>query len=75
MTKIVLLCPESGDWEALYVNEELIDEGHSLSVSDIFEAIQDIFPHEFRSEEIDDEKAEEGFSENLADMEVFIIES
>ena len=74
MNKIVLLSPRSDDWEALYVNGKLVAERHSLSVRDVFDAIANIFPNEFKYKEISDEKAEEGFSKNLTDMEEFIIE-
>ena len=66
--EFVTLSPESGDWETLYMNGKLIAEGHSLRVSDILDAIADVFPNKHKYMLVSEEKAEEGFTENLKDM-------
>ena len=62
------LSPESGDWEAWYLNGKLIAEGHSVRVEDILDALSDILLNTYKTIEISDEKAEEGFEVNLEDM-------
>lgn len=66
--ELVTLIPDCGDWEALYLNGKLIAEGHQLSVDNILEALADVFPNEHQYMNVSDEKAESGFTENLADM-------
>ena len=68
MKDFVLVCPESGDWEALYMDGKLIAEGHSIRVMDVLDAISDVLPNKFTYESISDELAEAGFSSNLEDM-------
>ena len=68
MKDIVLVRPESGDWEALYMDDVLVAEGHSLRASDVLDAIANVFPHKFSSKEISDDLAEQGFGRNLSDM-------
>ena len=68
MTNFTLVCPECGDWEALYMDDMLIAEGHSLRVCDILDAISRVFPNKFEQKWISDDRAEEGFSGNLNDM-------
>lgn len=68
MIDFVRVSPESGDWEALYMDGKLIAEGHSLRVDDVLDAISDVLPNKLSYIEISDEKAEAGFSTNLTDM-------
>jgi hypothetical protein len=66
--KFVRLSPESGDWEAWYMDGKLIAEGHSVRIQDILDGISGVFPSTYKIIEISDEKAEEGFSENLEEV-------
>jgi len=66
--EFVRLSPESGDWEAWYLNDKLIAEGHRVETEDILDAIADILPNTYESIEISDEKAEKGFTKELKDM-------
>ena len=68
MKDFVLMSPTSGDWEAWYMEGKLIAEGHEVSAQDFLDAIADEFPNKVTHMEISDEKAEEGFSEDLSDM-------
>ncbi len=68
--QFIKLIPESGDWEAWYLDGKLIAQGHKIKVKDILNAISHIFPNTYKTIEITDEKAEEGFSENLKDMRI-----
>lgn len=63
-----LVTPECGDWEALYADGKLIAEGHSLNARDVLDAVSNVFPNIFRYLSVSDEKAEEGFTEDLAGM-------
>jgi hypothetical protein len=60
--------PKCGDWEGWYMNGKLIAEGHTVRVIDFLDAINDVFPNTYKLIEIDDEKAEIGYTENLDDM-------
>lgn len=66
--EFVSILPDGGDWEALYMNGKLVAEGHSLDSRAVLDAIADAVPNTFRYVYVSDEKAEEGFSENLSDM-------
>ena len=68
MREFTLVCPECGDWEALYMDGKLITEGHSLRAYDVLDAIANVFPNRYVYKEISGELAEEGFSDNLCDM-------
>lgn len=68
MKEFTLVRPECGDWEALYMDGKLIAEGHSLRVMDVLDAVSNVFPNRVSYKEVSDERAEEGFSENLSDM-------
>lgn len=68
MTTFTLVCPESGDWEALYMDGKLVADGHSLRVRDVLDAISSVLPNKFIYKEISDERAEKGFSSDLNDM-------
>lgn len=58
----------SSDWEAWYLNGKLIAEGHSVRVENILDSLADILPNTYDAIQISDEKAEEGFKDNLEDM-------
>jgi len=66
--EFVKLYPECGDWEAWYMDGKLITEGHKVMVDEILDIISNVFPNTYESIEISDEKAEEGFTEDLKDM-------
>jgi hypothetical protein len=66
--EFVRLSPESGDWEAWYMDGKLIAEGHSVRVQDILDEISSVFPNTYKLIEISDEKADEGFSESLEEV-------
>lgn len=66
--KLTRVYPESGDWEAWYLNGKLIAEGHSVDARNLLEALADVFLNEVKSFEISDELAEQGFPTNLEDM-------
>jgi len=66
--EFVRLSPECGDWEAWYLNGKLIAEGHHVRVTDILDALSNVFPNTYKCIEISDEKAEEGFTKDLKDM-------
>lgn len=68
ITNFTLVCPECGDWEALYMDDVLVAEEHSLRVCDVLDAISMVLPNKFEQKWISDERAEEWFSENLNDM-------
>ena len=72
--QIYVVSPDCGDWEALYVDGKLSAEGHSLSVRDVFDSLSDVFPNNYHSFEISDEKAEEGFPENISDLDEYKFE-
>ena len=66
--QFVIVSPESGDWEALYMDGKLIAEGHSLRVIDVLDAIADVLLNEVSYDEISDERAENGFDKYLCNM-------
>lgn len=67
-TKFTLINCESGDWEALYINDKLAAEGHSIRVRDVIDSISDILPNEYNEIEISDEIAEVGMPEKLSEL-------
>lgn len=67
-TKFTIISSECGDWEALYINGKLAVEGHSLSVRDVLNCIDNILPNEVESMEISDEVAEMGMPMHLNDL-------
>ena len=67
-TKFTLVSCESGDWEALYINDRLAAEGHSIRVRDVIDSISDILPNEYSEIEISDEIAETGMPEKLSKL-------
>lgn len=66
--EFITMSPNCGDWEALYMNGKLIAEGHSLTADDVLDAIANVLPNKHQYMYISDEKAEEGFTEDLKDM-------
>ena len=67
-TKFTLVRCESGDWEALYINDKLAVEGHNIRVRDVIDSINGILPNEYNEIEISDEIAETGMTNNLNDL-------
>lgn len=67
-TKFTLINCESGDWEALYINDKLAAEGHNIRVRDVIDSISDILPNEYNEIEISDEIAEAGMPEKLSEL-------
>ena len=67
-TKFTLVKCESGDWEALYINDKLTAEGHNIRVRDVIDSINGILPNEYNEIEISDEIAETGMTNNLNDL-------
>lgn len=68
-TKFTLVHPESGDWEALYINGKLAAEGHSLSVRDVLDCIDNILPNEYKYMTISDETAELGMPQYISELD------
>jgi len=63
----VIVSNSSGDWEALYLNGVKVADGHSLSPSDIFQALE--IPLESREiQEPDDVEGEVDFTPGLKDV-------
>ena len=67
-TKFTLVRCESGDWEALYINDKLAAEDHNIRVRDVIDSINGILPNEYNDIEISDEIAETGMTNNLNDL-------
>ena len=68
--KFTLVRPESGDWEALYVDGKLVKEGHRLSAFQILKCVKKIFGCQFESARISDEDAEAGMPELLSELTI-----
>ena len=68
MTKFTFVTAECGDWQALYIDDKLATEGHSVRMSDVFNAIADILPNKVERYEIRNEVAEMGMPTNLNDL-------
>ena len=68
-TKFTIVHPESGDWEALYLNGKLATEGHSLSVQDVLDCIDNILPNEYKYITISDETAELGMPQYINELD------
>ena len=67
-TKFTFVTAECGDWQALYINEKLAAEGHSVNTRDALDAMADILPNKVERYEIADEIAEMGMPTNLNDI-------
>ena len=70
MDDVALVRPESGDWEALYLNGELVAEGHSISAERALSCIAKPWNYKVERIEISDEVAEMGMPLLLEDLEV-----
>ena len=68
MTKFTFVSAECGDWQALYIDDKLAVEGHSVYAEDVLDAIADILPNKVERYEIADEVAEMGMPTNLSDI-------
>ncbi len=67
MIEVVMVDSECGDWQALYIDGVLVDEGHSISSRDVFKAIAGR-PHTFNTRRVSDEVAEMGMPTRLEDL-------
>ena len=67
---VTLVHPESGDWEALYVDGKLAAESHSISAEQALKCIENPFDYKLECIEISDEVAEMGMPALLFDLEV-----
>lgn len=68
-TKFIIVHPESGDWETLYINGKLAAEGHRLSVRDVLDCIDNILPNEYKYMTISDETAELGMPQYINELD------
>lgn len=71
MRHFLIVRPECGDWEALYMDGKLIAEGHSLRANDVLDAISSVFQNEVKYIEISDEEAECGMPMYSKDLSFF----
>jgi len=77
-TKVLILTTQNGDWEGLFINGELISEGHELGDGDILFILKMAEEYSFKSsdvviEEVNDEDDEwlsnnGNFPENLSEL-------
>lgn len=74
MTKFTFVTAECGDWQALYINDRLAVEGHSISARSVLDAIASILPNKIERYEIRDEVAELGMPTNLSDLSNDLLE-
>ena len=74
MTRFTFVTSECGDWQALYINNKLAVEGHSIRARDVLDAIADIFPNKVERYEINNEIAEMGMPTNLNDISIDLLE-
>lgn len=60
MNKIIHCVTESRDWEAIYINDKLFADGHSISTSDILSMISEYrnFEKDVHKYEVSDEDME-----------------
>lgn len=70
MDTCTLVRPECADWEALYINGELVAESHSLSADRVLKCIAKPLDCKVELVEISDETAEMGMPTLLSDLEV-----
>ena len=73
MIKFTLVTAECGDWEALYINDKLVSEGHRVSARDALKAIGNIIPSKVERYDVPDEIAEMEMPENLNDLAEHLI--
>ena len=74
MTRFTFVTAECGDWKALYIDNKLAVEGHSIRARDVLDAIADIFPNKVERYEVNDEIAEMGMPTNLNDISIDLLE-
>ena len=67
---VTLVRPKCGDWEALYVDGELVKENHRISARQVLECLSKPFEFKPRYIEISDEVAEMGMPTLLSELEV-----
>lgn len=65
---VVRVCPECGDWEALYINGILATEGHSLQLDKVILSLGQFAPILYGYHEIPDDIAEMGMPRYLSDL-------
>ena len=68
MTKFTFVTAECGDWQALYIDDKLAVEGHSVNARDVLDAIADILPNRVERYEISDQVAEMGMPTDLNEL-------
>ena len=68
MDDVTLVHPECGDWEALYVDGELVKENHGISARQVLECLSKPFEFKPRYIEIRDEVAEMGMPRLLSEL-------
>lgn len=56
---IKLVLGKLGDWEYLYIDDECVSEGHSISASHLMDALMDVCEGQFTYVVEDEEKEEE----------------
>ena len=66
---VVRVCPECGDWEALYINGILAGEGHNVALDRAIVSLGQFAPIQYGYLEIPDEVAECGMPRYLCDLE------
>ena len=62
--QVLLLSTQSGDWEQLWVNGELMDEGHQVDKMDMWKMGNQygFGPDDIQYEELDDEDEEDAMN-------------
>lgn len=65
MTKFTFVTAESGDWQAMYIDDKLAAEGHGIRARDVLDAIADILPNQVERYTVSDEIAEMGMPKDL----------
>ena len=71
-TKFTIVSSECGDWEALYINGELVAEEHRLRSTKLLNAVGETFKCDYGYMEVPDEIAELGIPEKLWQLEELI---
>lgn len=66
---VVMVYPECGDWEALYINGVLATEGHSVRIDEAVESLGQRVPIIYYKRKIPDEVAEMGMPKYLDDID------
>ena len=66
---VVRVCPECGDWEALYINGVLAAENHRVRLDKAIMSLAQFAPISYGYREIPDEVAEMGMPKYLDDLE------